>query len=149
MNQNVDERLLTYIANEVANHKFAKLIESIKNLDYFTNKCTYCKMPTSQKKCTKCNKCWCDREYYCEKPKDNKGVFNENCKCENDQVCSGCYQTCHIDNCKETDCASYGGNLPCIEICLICKLPTCQSHGGICDGKHDIRDMRHQFTMYE
>ena len=130
MNQNVDKRLLTYIANEVANHKFAKLIESIKKLDYSTNKCSYCKMPTDKRSCYKCEKVYCGREYYCEKPKDNKGFYNIEDPClRHSNICSACYSKCHIANCNKVGCAS---DYNCsIKICYTCKLPTCFLHAPL------------------
>ena len=124
----IDKRFINYIAEKVCEHNYTKLINDLTNLDYSNNikKCSYCNLPHDKKRCITCRMSWCEREYYCKKPTNYKGIDGK-C-CPEYPVCIGCFYKCYIEGCNTSACAILKENLCKVFRCYNCKKTVCKEH---------------------
>ena len=88
-------------------------------------------MPCDNIRCKKCKQNWCGRDYYCEAPKDGKGIFIQNKKCTacgdfENSCCESCFEKCFYDDCNTIGCANKNRCL--IQKCVTCEEYVCKEH---------------------
>ena len=127
----VDKRLLHHIANEVADHKFTRVIGDLTKLQYHKGigRCDYCLLPNNRLRCHTCDRLWCHRDYFCERPQNNKGVMMSSCECGGDHwTCVACYKKCQFEGCETKGCNQSHNAVCVVNNCYRCRKPTCRKH---------------------
>lgn len=137
----MDKQLADYLFNRIYADKHTKLIEDLKNVvyptyDFNVPRCTYCSLPFNGKMCVECGIAWCGREYYCPKPRDNRGVHIVDMLHNNkiQSICDHHLKKCYVEGCEEQGLATFVPRLEAtINNCRDCPYvrATCQKHGSL------------------